>query len=217
MITHENYIARVHQLCLARVQSDETAFKQLGSIKLAFGAGAPGLRGVTYYNRWGKGETKAPFVEICAFGKEHAIQLAGTTIHELGHVLAPIGAGHGKEWHLACDRLGLRHCHAAGHEYRWADFHPDIRLALAALPAVDEGEPVNGLLPGFGGSPVKVRSCPAGIGTRGGKSRGTGSGSRLRLFECECVPPVKARVAREVFAATCDCCNSGFRLIPKGA
>lgn len=216
MITHETYIARVHQLCMARVQDDKAAIAALGSIKLTFGAGQAGLRGVTYYNRWqGKGASPAPFVEICAFGKEHAIQLAGTTIHELGHVLAPIGAGHGKAWHEACDKLGLRHCHAAGHEYRWADFHPDIRLSLAALPPVDEGEPVKGL-DGFGFG-AKLRSCPAGIGTRGGKSRGTGSGSRLRLFECACEPPIKARVSRDEFRATCDCCNSGFRLIQKGA
>lgn len=218
MITHETYIAKVHQLCMAKVQDDKEALTALSAIKLTFGAGQAGLRGVTYYNRWqSKGaEVAAPFVEICAFGKEHAIQLAGTTIHELGHVLAPIGAGHGKAWHEACARLGLRHCHAAGHEYRWADFSPDMRMSLAALPAVDEGEPVQGLagLPGMQG--LKHRACPAGIGTRGGKSRGAGSGSRLRLFECECLPPVKARVSRDEFKATCDCCNSGFRLVVKG-
>lgn len=208
MITHEEYISKVHALCRAKVAGEDLV--KLSEVKLTFGAGQAGLRGVTYYNRW-KGASSAnaaPFVEICAFGKEHAIQLAGTTIHELGHVCAPIGAGHGKEWHLACGRLGLRHCHAAGHEYRWADFSPDMRMALADLPKVDEGEPIN-QIEGLAGLP-RLKACPAGIGTRGGKSRGTGSGSRLRLFECSCCPPVKVRIARDCFNATCNDCETGF-------
>ena len=35
-------------------------------------------------------------------------------------------------------------------------------------------------------------------------------GSRLRLFECECEPPVKVRVARDEFRATCDDCQASF-------
>lgn len=215
MFTHEDYVRSVAAIVAASATADDMA--KIHAIKLAFGAGAPGLRGVTYYNRWEGATTgPAPFVEVCAFGKESDLQLAGTTIHELGHVCAPIGAGHGKEWHAACARLGLRHCHAAGHAYRWADFEPGLRFKLAALPKPDDGS-VIASLPGFTGTVAKLRACPAGIGTRGGKSRGTGSGSRLRLFECECIPPVKARVAREEFAATCNCCSGPFRLIQKGA
>jgi hypothetical protein len=101
--------------------------------------------------------------------------------------------------------------HAAGTAYKLANFECDLRFYLAALPKPDEGEPVCNLY-GSGVGP-KLKPCTAGIGTRGGKSRGAGSGSRLRLFECECVPPVKARVARDEFAATCNCCNGAFHFI----
>ena len=51
---------------------------------------APGLRGVTIYSRWANGHgphDPDPFVEICAAGEESIVQLAGTTIHELAHVV----------------------------------------------------------------------------------------------------------------------------------
>jgi len=213
MFTHEQYVQAVAAIVTEAAKAEDA--EKLRPIKLVFGAGQTGRRGVTYYNRWNsKPDTFAPFVEVCAFGKESDIQLAGTTIHELGHVVAGWDAGHGKGWHEACDRLGLRHCHAAGHQYRWADFHPDLRLKLAALPKPDDGAPIAPL--NRAGLGIAFKPCPAGIGTRGGKSRGVGSGSRLRLFECECLPPVKARVSRDEFKATCDCCHTGFHLVVKG-
>jgi hypothetical protein len=205
--THESFIHSVAHLAAARVPE---ARDKLDSIKLVYGAGQAGLRGVTYYRRWQNGgEEAAPFVEVCALGQENWIQLAGTTIHELAHVLAGHEAGHGKAWREACEALGLRRARAAGHVYRLAGFTPDIRMALATMPKPDEGEPV-GLLSGLGINVARLKPCGAGIGTRGGKSRGTGSGSRLRRFVCDCEPPVIVRVARDVFEAHCDCCNGAF-------
>lgn len=63
---------------------------------------------------------------------------------------------------------------------------------------------------GANGSAGTVRPCKAGQGSRGGTSRGTGSGSRLRLWECECDKPVKVRVASDDFRATCDVCEQAF-------
>lgn len=37
-------------------------------------------------------------------------------------------------------------------------------------------------------------------------------GSRLRLWECECKPPVKVRVAKDDFQATCQVCGKDFAL-----
>jgi hypothetical protein len=86
-------------------------------IKLAYGFGQPGLRGVTIYSRWANGhgpQDADPFVEICAAGEESIVQLAGTTVHELAHVVAGWEAGHGNGWKETCERLGLRCVKAAG-------------------------------------------------------------------------------------------------------
>lgn len=212
MFTHEQYIQSVAAIAIARL--DANGQKTCGCIKLAYGAGAPGLRGVTYYDRWGKPDAKAPFVEVCAFGQESLVQLAGTTIHELGHVLAGLGAGHGPAWKEACAELGLRRVKQVGTEYKWAMFAPDIRAKIAGLPKPDDGAPIAMLFGpvGAGGvaKPFKPRVCQAGIGTRGGKSRGAGSGSRLRLFECACVPAIKVRVSRDQFDCRCNTCMTNF-------
>src|SRR5690606_14129724 len=106
--------------------------------------GQPGLRGVTYFGRWdaGDGSDPIPFVEICASGEENDIQLAGTTIHELAHVLAGFEAGHGKEWRKACELLGLRRAKAAGNIYNLVQFAPDVRMQVATLKSPTDGKPV---------------------------------------------------------------------------
>lgn len=212
--THECFIMAIAKAAIARLPAEDRA--RFADMKLTYGYGLPGVRGITYYGRWkGQGKDEAgAFVEIGAGCQEDWVQVAGTTIHELAHVLAGWGAGHGKEWKAACGRLGLRRVHAAGTKYRLANFEGDLRMVLVTTPKPDDGEPVCNLL-GVGGKPATLKPCTAGIGTRGGQSRGAGSGSRLRLFECECVPPVKARVARDTFAATCDCCSGPFHLVVK--
>lgn len=209
MVTHEQFIQSVAEIAISKLSSTEAAICR--NIKLCYGAGDAGLRGITFYNKWNKPDGKAPFVEICAFGQSSIVQLAGTTIHELGHVLAGFNAGHGSDWKHACEKLGLRRIKAAGTNYVWAMFDKDIREAVALLPKPDDGAPVASYFSptAFGATPAP-KPCTAGIGTRGGKSRGAGSGSRLRLFECECVPPLKVRVARDTFNCTCNDCNTIF-------
>lgn len=217
--THEQFIAAVAQLAMAGLAPTERA--KLDGIKLVYGAGPAGVRGVTYYNRWkgaGTDTSVRPFVEISAFTQESWLQIAGTTIHELGHVLAGWEAGHGPDWHKACEALGLRKIKAGGTAYKFANFQPALREAIAALPRPDDGAPVANLLgAGFAGAfgprGGALKGCQAGIGTRGGKSRGAGSGSRLRLFECDCPAPVKVRVARDEFHAHCDTCTHAFHFV----
>lgn len=194
-------------------EADRAVF---AGMKLTYGYGLPGVRGITYYGRWkGQGRSDpSAFVEIGAGCQEDWVQVAGTTIHELAHVLAGWSAGHGKNWKDACARLGLRRVHAAGTAYKLANFAADVRFALAGMQKPDEGEPVCQLPVGRNGQRT-LKPCTAGRGTKGGKSFGQGSGSRLRLFECECLPPVKVRVARDEFRATCDCCSSPFHLVVK--
>lgn len=209
-VTHEQFIARVSDIACSRLASDEACKCQ--AIKLVYGAGPNGVRGVTYYNRWDNGDTKQPFVAINALHQESFVQLAGTTIHELGHVLAGWNAGHGPEWKAACEKLGLRRVKAAGTEYKYAMFDKDIRAYIAGLKTGD-GKPIalSGEVPNmYVGRGKSLKPCTAAIGVRGGHSRGVGSGSRLRLFECECVPPLKVRVAHDTFNCTCNDCNNLF-------
>ncbi len=213
MVTHEQYISQIAELASLRLNPKETQL--IAAIKLVYGAGQSGLRGVTYYNRWepmGTGGITAPFVEICAFGQESSLQIAGTTVHELGHVLER-GAGHSSIWKAACERLGLRRVMAAGTAYRWSMFEPSLRVAICALAKPDDGEPVS-YLQGTPGIPLgSLRPCQQGLGTHGGKSRGKGSGSRSRLYHCQCEPPVKIRAASVTLACHCDHCGDVFALV----
>lgn len=218
MQTHENYIRAVAGIVIARLSRSSPNWQEqqdkLTQIKLVYGSGPTGTRGVTFFNRWksDKGETK-PFVEVSAFGQESWVQLAGTTIHELGHVLAGWEAGHKKEWKAACEALGLRCILAGGTDYKLAMFCPDIRSAIAAIERPSDGEPVRSLTGILGKAAIGVTGCKAGIGTRGGKSRGTGSGSRLRLFQCGCQHPVKVRIASDVFEAEHKPCGTMFERV----
>src|SRR5258708_40197236 len=104
LITHESFVNAVAAMAIARISPGDTR-STLDSIKLVYGAGESGVRGVTYFNRWKGADVNqpVPFVEISAFNQESWIQIAGTTIHELGHVAAGLGAGHGKGWKEACE------------------------------------------------------------------------------------------------------------------
>lgn len=208
--THETYIAAIRTLAIARV-TDETLRRRLLDVKLVYGSGMHGARGVTFFAAWQQGETH-DFVEICATGEESDVQIAGTTIHELAHVLAGPTAGHGRDWKAACAVLGLQSAEAAGQAYAVEHFDAALWTAIALLPLPTDGKPVFRTGQRMPGAPIapKLRPCPLGIGTRGGKSRGVGSGSRLRLWVCACEKPVKVRVASDVFDATCNVCGSAF-------
>lgn len=215
--THETYIRKVAELAIRHGDLNPTERDSLKAIKLVYGAGPSGTRGVTYYNRWQPGpDQSVPFVEVCAFGQESLVQVCGTTIHELGHVLAGWNAGHSKDWVQACARLGLGGIQAAGTSYNWECFAPILRTKLQALPVPVDGNPASlasqapaGLFTGTGLGRV-LKPCGAGVGTRGGKSRGVGSGSRLRLFQCSCQRPIKVRIASDTFDATHNPCGKPF-------
>lgn len=205
--THEQFIQQVRQIAVQRLNDAERSAAL--DAKLVYGAGSSATRGVTYFGCWKNGHEHA-FAEVCAFGEDSPIQVAGTTLHELAHVLCGPGAGHGKEWKSACKRLGLLFVRAAGTKYSLACFSPDIRDAIAALPQPTDGkpQPFGGM--GANGIPLqlKLRPCTAGLGVKGGKSRGAGSGSRLRKFSCGCGTIIRA--ARDVLNATHDDCGTKF-------
>lgn len=207
-LTHEAFVQRVAALGVSMLSYDdaETARKA----KITYGAGAgTGARGVTYFNRWLNDKAEqAHFVEICAMGESNPVQLAGTTLHELGHVLAGFQAGHGKDWHASCRKLGLRAIRAAGTHYLPAMFHPRIRAQIAELIGqLGDGRPMSAI---YGAAVPTGKPCSAGIGTRGGKSRGVGSGSRLRKYTCACGQILRA--STDELDATHNPCGTKFTL-----
>jgi hypothetical protein len=215
MQTHDNYIRQIAAFAIANGDLNETERAMLSAVKLVYGSGPSGTRGVTFYGKWkGADNSVLPFVEVSAFGQESIVQLTGTTLHELGHALAGWNAGHGPDWHKACDRLGLRKIKAAGTNYVWANFDSSLRHFAISIEKPCEGEPVKSMNAqlAIGQIPFKLgglKGCQAGIGTRGGKSRGVGSGSRLRLYQCSC--GCKVRIASDTFDATHNPCATAFK------
>lgn len=209
-VTHEQYVQSVYHLACDRAEPETR--KQLEVIKLVYGAGPNGVRGVTYYGRWKNGHAEAyPFVEICAFAERDWLQIAGTVLHELGHVIAGPLAGHGKDWHAAGRLLGLQNFEAAGTDYQPHTFQPDMYAAVWALPRPTDGAPSDHAaragLPGAGLF-VNLKPCTAGLGTRGGRSRGKGSGSRSIKTTCiEC--GYTARVTRKWLDIGAPHCGAG--------
>lgn len=183
MQTHESYI---NQLVENIIIPGLLPFEQgiVGKVKCTYGSGKAGLRGVTFYDRWNTNQSEqVPFVEITAFGEESIVQLTGTTFHEIGHVLAGFGAGHSKVWKQRCSDIGLQKVKAAGTQYLWSRFRSDVRAKILQLEMPNDGAPVDSLSNIFGNR-LTIKGCPQGIGTRGGKSRGVGSGSRMLKTTC---------------------------------
>ncbi len=243
LVTHEHYLQAIQRLVVAQSHLSKADRAKLRSIKLVYGAGMAGVRGVTYYSRWRQANAKqaVPFVELCAFSQHSHVQVCGTLVHELGHVLAGHEHGHGQGWFDVCARLGLgdkaQGCDpilAAGTDYAWTMFAPALRAQLQALPTPTDGQPVGnaanllGKLLGPHGRPMtqtmlKPKPCGAGYGAKGGLSRGTGSGSRNLLWECKCdgsrptmaKRPVKIRHAGTDLEARCQRCGSMFEVVEK--
>lgn len=190
-VTHESFIQAVRDLAVEYASRNATgldaeALARIARAKLLYGRGHFGRRGVTQFGAWHKDDDKHDLIEVCAATEESWIQLAGTTIHELGHVAAGYVGGHGKPWKQACEALGLRRIMAAGTRYSLAMFAPELRMKLATLDKPADGMPAlaAALVKGIATN-VKNRPCIAGVGVRGGKSRGVGSGSRLRKYVCD--------------------------------
>ncbi|HZO65870.1 MAG TPA: hypothetical protein VFB74_12765 [Kribbellaceae bacterium] len=215
--TTEVYLHAVRDVVIARsVARGNITPEQadrLSHVKLMYGVGDGTYRGITVYGAWQNGVGRVDVVEIAATGQESWVQLAGTVIHELGHVLAGHTAGHGTEWKDTARALGfVKRPAAAGQVYHLSLIEQRTRHAVHALAqTIGDGHPefrTYGAMPTL---PTMPRPCSAGVGTRGGTSRGKGSGSRMRLWQCQCEPkPVKVRVASDEFKATCDRCGSAF-------
>lgn len=222
--THETFIHGVRDLVAEHADLKPEQIERIRAAKLVYGVGNGSYRGATFYNAWTHRNEPCDIVEIAATAEESWVQLAGTTIHELAHVLGGHAVGHGPEWKDLAVELGFsKKPLAAGQSYCLAMIKPALRMAIARLAAdLADGSPAFGvhaaggaglgaLIAALGRAP---RPCSAGRGVKGGKSMGKGSG-RLRLWECDCAKPVKVRVASDEFQAHCDRCDEAFHLVVK--
>jgi hypothetical protein len=136
-------------------------------------------------------------VEICASGEENPLQLAGTVLHELAHVLAGVEGKHGAAWKEQCHVLGLRKATARTTSYDDPEvWEEEMLAAVTALEAPQDGKPSIG-----------------GTSMRTGKTCGTGQktqSTRLLLWECHCMKPVKLRAAKSDLHALCMDCGQIF-------
>jgi len=206
--THEQFIHAIRRIVARRI-ADVAARERLLAAKLVYGGGQSGIRGLCYFQAWKK-DAAQDFIEVAAMSQESLVQIAGTTIHELGHCLAGFSHGHGAGWKGACKVLGLSTAHAAGQSYSPDDFAPEVWAAIEQLPRPSDGAPS---FRGLGAAP-RQKPCPLGIGTRGGRSRGKGSGSRMRLYHCGCpegTPGRKIRSATDELDATCNRCGQKYQ------
>ena len=208
-LAHERYLHAVRDVLAVRLNEAERG-KVLGA-EILYGAGRPSVYGICFYNRW-KREQTHDVIEISAFNEESVEQLWETLAHELAHTVAGHEAGHGPEWKAAAKRLGLRRPTASG-PAGIEDLDPDLMRIIRQIPVPQDGTPVT-----RSGSVVRAgatsgSACPLGIGTQGGTSRGPGSGSRLRLYMCECERSVHVRVASDDFRARCLVCESEFQRV----
>lgn len=213
--THEAFLHAVREVLIARAHKTGSITpaecERIAHTKLIYGMGRPGVRGVCYFQQWENGVGTVDVVEMAAATEENWVQLLGTEVHELAHVLAGPLAGHGPVWKDYGQRLGFRLApEAAGQQYRLAQFPTELREQAHRLAQfVADGKPARwaaGWLSTAG--TATVRPCSAGVGTRGGTSRGKGAGSRYRLWACPC--GTKVRAATDDLQATCTRCGGAF-------
>jgi hypothetical protein len=121
----------------------------------------------------------------------NSLDVLGTLLHELIHASFGVQAyriGHRKEFSQAAKKLGL-----AG---------PPTATVVGPqlVPLLQEYISRIGPYPHAAIVPRAKDKAP---------------GSRLRLYECSCDPPIKLRVASDKLDATCNCCGELFTLVEK--
>jgi hypothetical protein len=112
-------------------------------------------------------------------------EVVGVLAHEMVHAAAP-GDGHGGAFPSLAKRIGLEgkptQCGAGGAFKAWVD------------QMLDEGR-----LPPFPAGAVSIVKRRV-------------QGTRQRLWECECDPPVKLRCAKDDLQVRCEICMARFTL-----
>ena len=204
VISHEDYLAAV---TAAVCEQFPTTAAALSQVHLVFGTG-PRRRALDPLHRvWGGWEADAPLplVEIAAIGGLAPAETCHVVLHELAHILTP-GVGHGKVWRFAARQVGLlkpRARPSPGELAAWSSIVAPLRRKLQAIPVPTERVPAEYF-------DWHRRPCGVGYGTRGGTSRGEGSGSRY--LKVICPHPgcgYQVRVTRKWLALGAPLCPAG--------
>lgn len=180
VVTHEDYLAAVAAAVCEQFPATADA---LSDVRLVFGSGTR-RRALDHprHRVWFGGEAinPLPLVEIAAIGGLSPPETCHVMLHELAHILVP-GAGHGRAWRYAARQVGLvrpRAAPDAGDLADWNAITPALRSTLQAIPQPTEPPPAEFF------EDWHRRPCGAGYGSRGGTSRGQGSGSRYLKVVC---------------------------------
>ncbi|GHP00832.1 hypothetical protein KSF_108790 [Reticulibacter mediterranei] len=121
-----------------------------------------------------------------------SIEVLSTLLHELLHAAIGCECGHGRLFSQAARTVGLVGKPTA------TTAGEALRQRLEAYVQRNGPYPHAALLQG---------------GSRIGEQHKRKSGSRLRLFECACTPPIKVRVARDDLPVLCLTCNHPFHQV----
>lgn len=116
-----------------------------------------------------------------------SVEVLATLLHELVHASVGCQFGHRKQFSQAARKVGL-------------DGPPTATVASETLrPALQDFV-------------AQVGPYPHAAIIPKAKEK---KGSRLRLYECACSPPIKVRVASDQFEAQCLKCDEPFTLVEK--
>src|SRR6266700_1956243 len=118
---------------------------------------------------------------------EDSLQVLGVLLHELVHAAIGCQFGHRKEFSQAARRVGL----------------------VGPPTATTVGDELRPLLQAY---VERVGVYPHAAIQPKVKAK---AGSRLRLYQCACEPPLKVRVASDVFQARCLVCCTLFVQVVK--
>jgi hypothetical protein len=212
MQTHESFINRIREVVLnnAKDNLSKTQIEIIKSVKLCYGGTDGNIRGITVFDNWQKGKDSAPLICINPICQSSYIQIFGTVIHELSHAIIPFEHGHDKVWKEACGLLGLVDAKAAGQDYQQSCIEPSLFKKLNKIAKPTDGLPNNKPRLNAKTNKFTPAPCSHGQGSRGGKSRGKGSGSRMKKYICICEPPIIIRHAGDDLDCRCNVCKENF-------
>ena len=123
-----------------------------------------------------------------------SVDVLGILLHELIHAAVGVEHKHGKKFSQAARKVGLIR------PWKATTVGTTLRPVLERFVV---------LLGPYPHAAIKLKA----IQLEASDVAESRPGSRLRLYECNCQPPVKVRVASDRLQARCLRCNNLFRLV----